>query len=166
MTACAKCGAESIQGQRWCKRCHSNLGDPTLVLASPMKRLGAAVIDAVIPGFFYALFLPIPFVSYDFAWVGSITIPMISLVIFLAYLVWVTVLFGKGRTPGKLLVNIRVIRADGRDAGLGVMVVRSVVGKFISALVFYLGFVWILIDENRQAWHDKLVDTFIVENRV
>ena len=183
MTACPKCGAESSVGQRWCKRCHSNLGDAVLILASPVKRLGAAVADSLIPGLFYTMLMLNLFFSSGFGWDSSRSVPLVPLVslvsvdsllsplsliallLFLAYLIWLAVLFSKGRTPGKLLLNIRVIRADGRIAGFGVMFVRSVVGKFISATVFYLGFIWILIDDDRQGWHDKLVDTFVVENR-
>jgi len=32
----------------------------------------------------------------------------------------------------------------------------------LSALPIGLGFIWIAIDENRQAWHDKIAGTVVV----
>jgi uncharacterized RDD family membrane protein YckC len=31
--------------------------------------------------------------------------------------------------------------------------------------VLYLGFIWILFDDRRQGWHDKIADTLVVEAR-
>ena len=32
----------------------------------------------------------------------------------------------------------------------------------LSAIVFFLGFFWVIFDRNRQAWHDKIVGTYVV----
>jgi uncharacterized RDD family membrane protein YckC len=32
----------------------------------------------------------------------------------------------------------------------------------ISGLILDLGYLWILIDENKQGWHDKIADTYVV----
>jgi len=36
------------------------------------------------------------------------------------------------------------------------------IGMNISSLVIGLGFLWILIDENKQGWHDKIAGTYVV----
>ena len=65
-----------------------------------------------------------------------------------------------GQTPGKQLVGVRVVRTDGRRIEFGRAVVRRL-GYILSSLL-YLGFLWILFDNRRQGWHDKLADTIVV----
>jgi len=43
------------------------------------------------------------------------------------------------------------------------MFLREAFGKTISAMVLYLGFIWIFIDEENQAWHDKIFNSNVVE---
>jgi uncharacterized RDD family membrane protein YckC len=43
------------------------------------------------------------------------------------------------------------------------MLGREWIGKWISAVVFFLGYLWILFDPERQGWHDKLMSTWVVE---
>ena len=33
---------------------------------------------------------------------------------------------------------------------------RGTLGYYISSLVFYLGFLWMLFDEQQETWHDKI----------
>ena len=62
----------------------------------------------------------------------------------------------RGQTVGKMVVGVRVIGRDGRTPGLGYAVLREIVGKFVSALVFFIGFLWIGWDRKKQGWHDKI----------
>lgn len=85
-----------------------------------------------------------------------------SLVVLLfipAYFVlfWVLV----GATPGKQSLGLKVIRTNSESLGWGRAIVRFF-GYWISAIVLFLGFLWVLGDRRRQAWHDKLADTFVV----
>jgi uncharacterized RDD family membrane protein YckC len=70
---------------------------------------------------------------------------------------WVVV----GATPGKQLLGIQVRRTNGNHVGWLRGIIRFI-GYFISAIVFFLGFLWVLIDKRRQGWHDKLADTCVV----
>jgi len=65
-----------------------------------------------------------------------------------------------GQTPGKALLGVAVIRADGRPLGAGGAIVRWL-GYWLSGILF-LGYLWILVDNRRQAWHDKLARTLVV----
>ena len=49
-------------------------------------------------------------------------------------------------------------------AGFGSMLLRQWIGKRISSLVLGLGFIWILLDPDRQGWHDKLMTTYVVQS--
>ena len=44
------------------------------------------------------------------------------------------------------------------------MLGREWIGKWISGLIFLLGYVWILIDKENQGWHDKILATYVVES--
>jgi uncharacterized RDD family membrane protein YckC len=67
-----------------------------------------------------------------------------------------------GSTLGQLLFGLRVVRSDGsRFLSLPQVVVR-VLGFYLSMAVFFLGFLWILIDSGRRGWHDKLARTKVV----
>lgn len=70
-----------------------------------------------------------------------------------------------GATLGKMALGMRVADADGSRPGFGAVVMREVVGKFVSMLVILIGFFWILIDDRRQGWHDKIGKTFVVKAR-
>lgn len=69
--------------------------------------------------------------------------------------------FWKGRTPGKRLLGIRVVRLDGRPLGYWVSFERF--GGYAASLFTGLeGFARILWDRNRQALEDKLAETVVI----
>jgi uncharacterized RDD family membrane protein YckC len=77
-------------------------------------------------------------------------------------LAYFTYFFGSGQTPGMKVMNIKLIRTDGdSEIGYGKGFLRWI-GMQISALVIGLGFLWILIDKNKQGWHDKIADVYVV----
>ena len=88
---------------------------------------------------------------------------LIGFGILAAYAVLALVLFARGTTPGKHLLRMRVIKENGANAGFLTMLGREWIGKWISGMVFSLGYIWILIDREHQGWHDKLLATYVVE---
>ena len=67
-----------------------------------------------------------------------------------------------GQTLGKLLLDIRVVRsADGGPLGWSTALLRYLC-SFLSAIPFGLGYFWMLWDEEKQTWHDKLSSTVVV----
>jgi uncharacterized RDD family membrane protein YckC len=69
-----------------------------------------------------------------------------------------------GRTPGKILLGLRVIQASGDPMTPGVAFLRWV-GYLISGPVFCLGFLWIAFDGRKQGWHDKIAATLVIRER-
>lgn len=65
-----------------------------------------------------------------------------------------------GQTPGKRVMGLRVVRNDGQRLTLG-NCVRRIIGYWVSAILF-LGYLWILVDNRRQGFHDKIAGTFVV----
>ncbi len=67
----------------------------------------------------------------------------------------------KGTTFGGIVCQLRVVRLDGSPLRPVDALVRGIASLF-SLAVAGLGFLWILKDEERQAWHDKIAGTYVV----
>jgi len=85
-----------------------------------------------------------------------------ALVVLGSVLYYVLFIGVRGQTPGKMALGIKVVGPDGGPPGAVRAFVREVVGKFLSSLILCLGYLWMLWDEKRQCWHDKLADTVVV----
>lgn len=68
-----------------------------------------------------------------------------------------------GSTPGKKLLKLKVVNSSYQPLSLGATLLRESIGKLLSGLIFNLGYLWVLINGKRQAWHDKLAKTFVVK---
>lgn len=68
-----------------------------------------------------------------------------------------------GRTPGMMVLGLRVVAGDGGPPGAGRSVVRAL-GYWVSAIAL-LGFLWVAVDPQRQGFHDKLAGTYVVYDR-
>jgi uncharacterized RDD family membrane protein YckC len=67
-----------------------------------------------------------------------------------------------GQTVGKRGMGIRVYDLRGRGPiGVGRGIGRYF-ARILSALPLFLGYFWMLWDDERQTWHDKLVGTVVV----
>jgi uncharacterized RDD family membrane protein YckC len=59
--------------------------------------------------------------------------------------------------------GLRVVRdADGSRIGWGTALLR-LIGLWVAAAVFYLGFIWIFIDKRRRGWQDLIAGTVVVK---
>jgi len=192
MAACWSCNSAIADGVRWCPVCQASQTDPTVGrLSSPAKRLGAFALDALIFGAFAAVIIVAAIAGFaasggsegaqaiinaasDPSATAPPTLPpdtaqafgvglIIAALGAIAYLALHLFFYAKGTTPGKRMLGMRVIRENGTTAGIGTMLLREWIGKFVSNLVMSLGFIWILIDANRQGWHDKIASTYVVE---
>ena len=64
-------------------------------------------------------------------------------------------------TVGGIICRVRVVRADGARLRFTDALVRGLASIF-SVAVMGLGWLWILWDPRRQAWHDKIASTYVV----
>lgn len=68
-----------------------------------------------------------------------------------------------GQTLGKALCNLRVVdKRDGSVPGIGRMLLRETLGKWVSGLFFSLGYFWAIWDRDGQTWHDKIAGTVVL----
>jgi len=116
------------------------------------RRLGAVLVDGLIVGAAGGL---LGLLAPDSGGVQA-------LVVLGSVLYYVLFIGVRGQTPGKMALGIKVVGPDGGPPGAVRAFVREVVGKFLSSLILCLGYLWMLWDEKRQCWHDKLADTVVV----
>lgn len=181
---CPDCGHENAAEARFCAACGSMMEETAIATAEPpvappyatveyagfWMRLAAAIIDAVIVfiGFglvatasiavSFGLFLEI----YD---TGVDRLSRLAAWAFpLLYYVLMTGL--RGQTLGKMALRIKVVRADERVPGLGYAALRETVGKFVSAVAFFLGFLWVAWDPAKRGWHDYIAGTRVIKTRI
>ncbi len=141
-----------------------------LEFAGFWRRLAAFIIDAIIAG---ALVGAITSIFLPFTWLpfwgsGAHWIPLfrgtaqniISSAVNIAYAAgfWAW----RGQTPGKMLLNIKVIRTDGSGVSLGYALLRYL-GYVVNGLTLGIGFLWIAFDARKQGLHDKIADTYVVK---
>jgi len=68
-----------------------------------------------------------------------------------------------GQTPGMRPFDLFVVRdTDGGGIGWGTALVR-LIGLWIAAAVFYIGFIWVFIDKRRRGWQDLIAGTIVVK---
>ena len=137
---------------------------PTVALASRKRRFAGFIIDQLILNFTVGV----------------------------GWLLWFLIIAGRGQTPAKQLLGLRVVREDGRSASYGWMLLREIVVKLIifAAPVLLLGVIGVLVGgaagtafaflgyaialivvplwcvwgKNRQALWDKALRTLVVHD--
>ncbi|HQF89775.1 MAG TPA: RDD family protein [Methanofastidiosum sp.] len=183
MVFCGKCGKDNPVGAKFCENCGATLDATPVKQQTPyatgnwlshehagfLPRLVAWIIDTIILGIVGRI-VAIPFgTSYSYGYdmgyntgfnLGSIG-TILTAIVGLAYIMYFE--GGKGATPGKMVMKLKVIGTDGRmPIGYGTAFIRWI-GKIISTVVILLGYIWILFDKEKQGWHDKIANTFVVK---
>ena len=121
--------------------------------ASFGQRLVAALIDGILLGVVGGILGAL--VAGDSARSG------ISFVLGIAYYIY---FHGStsGQTVGKKAMKIRVLGADdGSPIGYARAALRYL-GSILSAIPLLLGYFWMLWDDNKQTWHDKIASSIVV----
>ncbi|PHS57675.1 MAG: hypothetical protein COB17_05545 [Sulfurimonas sp.] len=67
-----------------------------------------------------------------------------------------------GASIGKLTMKIRVIEIKTLSYPSVVSSLNRAIIRVVSEMIFYLGFLWGMMDPARQSWHDKTAKTLVV----
>lgn len=128
--------------------------------AGRLHRFAAFIIDAIVISVVIVVLNAIGIINLGDT---STTDQVLEAAISFGYYILLTAAFGA--TLGKMALGMTVVDENGQKAGFFKVLIRETIGKIVSALVLFLGFIWILFDGNRQGWHDKIGGTFVVKAR-
>jgi uncharacterized RDD family membrane protein YckC/Tfp pilus assembly protein PilE len=139
---------------------------------APVKYAGfwiryvALIVDSLI------LFIPNVIIQFIFAFIlvsagfasTSITTRIISelvnLLVFWIYFVAMT--YGAGATLGKMMVGITVKSDTLQKLSLGRIVIRETIGKLISGIILFIGYIIAAFTQKKQALHDTFAHSVVI----
>src|SRR5256885_7514146 len=81
-------------------------------------------------------------------------LPALAVIVFWRY---------RGATPGKMLISAKIVDAE----TFGTPSTGKLIGRYFAYIVsciFMLGFIWIPFAKRKQAWHDKLAGTVVIQD--
>lgn len=142
-----------------------------IVYAGFFVRLSAYIIDCIIVGI-ALLIIRIPkFIIYmmnpDIFFVKPILFKfsIFDIVIYLLGLTYfVLMTYYYGGTLGKKLFKLKVCKATDEKLSLFTVIYRESIGRYLSGLILFIGYIMIGIDSKKRALHDILSDTLVVYN--
>jgi len=129
------------------------------------QRVGAALIDAVVPTVGLFVIVGVAFVvGGDEGNAVSAALAVLGYVAYLAFTIW-NVVFRQGRTGqslGKSALKLYLVReSDGQYVGPGMSFVRQL-AHIVDGLPCYVGYLWPLWDEKKQTFADKICSTVVL----
>ena len=154
---CSNCGKENADTATFCASCGGKISGGAaqpppasaasgVELGSIARRLAARVLDTVI----------------------------IVCTLYIGWLIWSFIVYGRGQSPGKQLVGIYAASVDDPERRLswGSMFLRefvlkgllfSFLGAITSGIVWVLDYLWALWDGSghRQTLHDKVIESSV-----
>ena len=171
---CESCGHDNPPEARFCANCGSSLA-PAVELPVPSAEPAAPEIAVECMGFWIRVaaaiidYLVISVISSLFSLilqVGAFPFQVGAFLSFPVFWLYHWLFIGlKGQTLGKMAVGIKVVDAAGSVPGLSRAALREIPGKILSTIAIFLGFLWVIWDERKQGWHDKIANTHVVRSR-
>ena len=145
-SGCINCSLEDVGDGHFCQHCNQFLPGPKgAKLASLERRAGAYALD----------------------------VPLLILTFVLGYILWWLFTLARGQTPGKRLLGIRAMRVDGRPSDWGWTFIREFLVETVIfawllgdlVIPWILDLLWAFRDKDRQTLHDKIVKTYVIDDR-
>ena len=68
-----------------------------------------------------------------------------------------------GATLGKIIMKIRIIELSTLSSPSFLSAFNRSVFRVVSEILFYLGFVWAMLDPYRRSWHDRTARTLVID---
>ena len=128
------------------------------IYAGFWRRIGAVIIDSLIFSLLYVIVLGPAFVNAPLFTLEGISRSGLTMIITVGF--WINFL----GTPGKLLLSCQVVDAE----SFKIISTRQAFIRFVSYLAsmlpLLLGFLWVLKDPRKQAFHDKIANTVVLYN--
>ena len=147
---CPNCGRSEPGDALFCAGCYQFLAAPRGVQAAGLgRRVVAWILDQI----------------------------LFVLLLIIGYLIWLLFTAGDGQTPAKRLLHIRAVRADGSPSDWGWTMLRELSVKIalfgilirvvplVGQIAWIADLLWAFWDRDRQALHDKVMKTVVIDER-
>lgn len=151
----------------------------TMTYAGFWRRLGACLIDGIIVGIIMKISTSVMMIPLS-RYFSSIylsnnpqqleaMVPSLMIILVTSMLVGMSLqalyfilMWGyKGATLGKMALKIKIVNTEGSDISYGSAFLRYI-GTIISGIPLCLGYLWMLWDDKKQTWHDKIASTCVI----
>ena len=173
---CPKCGAQQMDGSRFCTNCGMKLDQVAAINAgtAPIsvvsyagfwRRFVAYIIDFIViyaVQFVIGLIVRLLIVAsnrYN-TWTLLLVSYMISFVVYWMYWAF-SESSSKQATPGKMAMGIKVTDANGNRISFARATGR-LFAKILSFLILFIGIIMIAFTQKKQGLHDMMADTLVV----
>jgi len=90
--------------------------------------------------------------------------PVLSFV-FIPFVIYGLYKYLKCQTLGRRILGVTVVNQAGEEVSFWRGALRETIGKFVSAIFFFLGYIWVALDPDKQGWHDKIAGTYVIRRR-
>jgi uncharacterized RDD family membrane protein YckC len=92
---------------------------------------------------------------------------LLPIIIYYVFILRITIGYWKKATSyGKSRLKMRIInKHTSKKLSFGYMILRETIAQYISAIPFYLGYLWIIFDKDRQGWHDKMCSSVVLKDK-
>jgi len=135
-----------------------------IVLASNKKRAMAFFIDEMLLSFLLVVALWDSFASaVTMEQMINITNTFVLEYMMMKIIYQAFFIMQYGATLGKIIMKIRVIEIRTMQMPTVINALNRAIFRVISELLFYLGFLWGLLNPERQTWHDKTAKTLVID---
>ena len=67
-----------------------------------------------------------------------------------------------GQSIGKMITGIKIVRSDGRQAGIGRIALRNILGYILTLASFGIGFLLSVLNGSGRSLHDYLFGTVVI----
>ena len=119
--------------------------------------IGVSVIKA--PFWIGSLLLQAPFWSRNLLFQYSL-LDIIGYLSGVIYFILMT--YYSGNTIGKKIMNLRVVSGKSNHMTWMQVIYRETIGRFLSGVIYGVGYLLILGDPDKRALHDRLADTKVI----
>ena len=177
---CRACGAAVFPDADFCPNCGQSVSAIPHGAVEYMGfwiRIAAFLVDRIIVYVVAAIIAAVIGISRTSGEVDpiaqeDITISLATINYSFLLLIWgLSVFYGvvftalRGQTPGKMLLRIQVVDANGNIPPWYRVIARELVGRFLAEALVWMGYVWIGFDPRKRGWHDYLGGSFVVRKQ-
>lgn len=146
-----------------------NQNNDNTLYAGFFVRLAAYIIDCILVG----LALLVIKIPYFFVWIINPDVfigrpilfkfSSIDIILYLLSLVYfVLMTYFCGGTLGKKVLKIKVIKENNEKLSWIDVIYRESIGRYLSGLIIFIGYIIIAVDSKKRGLHDILCDTLVI----